>query len=329
MKKFHGNNMTEPRFIRIPMALLSHIIVEKKSLGDIIEYGFYITAMAQDVSLENAVRQVLYIYITRESAEEEMPKELVAELDRINEDIGIYDEDYRGFMPGKSGGFEPLTIKDEEAIPLLNRYCETHPAFAKRVKEFHLLRQAAELFGVSINYRHLAKIHEKFKDFDNSTPFAFANLQILLDYRDSIDTKDSDDIAVLLMYLAYKSIVGNKPISKAPKELVLARMVGASRRDEVEKVLKQDRRIEEFYVRYSSKDTFLRIRGELLRRHFVTRVERVPGRERLGTFATFADVSDEDFSNMIQQLVEEERKEKTRLRVAKYRARNRREAIPP
>lgn len=322
MKKNKSDPDNGVRYIKVPLPMIRLLIKDKKNIRDVISYGVYMTAMAQKLSVENAALQLLYAYrnMNNPNRHVELPSWLTSNLDFLDEKVGglLCDEDHGGFTANGSS-FTPSMENGKKSISVVRDYCNENSFFAEKVVEFHALRQVAELLNLSrMNTDAMQKVHEKYKKYDNE-PFAYVNVQIMYDYMNDIDNKSDDDIACLIMYLAYKSIIGKDTICRASKELTLARMVGARGRSELESVLKKDY-ARKFYERYSAREVFKRIQGMVKKYKFIPRIHTIPDKPGLGTFISCdTKLSDRKYANLIFQYVEDERKRKNKEKVSRFR----------
>ena len=320
---------TEPtaRYIKVPLPMFRLLIKDKRYISDVIANGVYLTAMTQKVSKANAALQLIYeIHRGGYNSSVSLPTwvrtnlELIEQISGIDEIDEIQDFDGVGDR-GEHRHFMPIDENGDSVMDRILEYCNTHDFFDKNIVEFHALRQAAALFNFTwIDVDGIKKVHEKYKRFDNDV-FAYANIDVMLKYKNDIDRKSEDDMACLLMYLAYKSIIGDKDVARANTELVTARMVGAKGRDELEGILTKHNHTKQFYDRYAKREVFERIRGMISKYKFIPRIQTIPGKPGLGTFVSCdRDISDKKFAEKIRKMVEEERKRKNREYVAKHRA---------
>lgn len=318
-------NKSEPdngtRYIKVSLPMIRLLIKDKRNINEVVAYGVYLTAMSQKLSMENAALQLLYAYRKGENPNQrvELPPWLKANLENLDEEVGLYDDEDHGNFTIDGASFEPCTIMGEESKSIVLAYCASHKFFAENVVEFHALRQVAELLDFSwINIEGMHRVHERYKQFDNE-PFAYANIQIMYDYKNNIDSKSDDDIACLVMYLAYKSILGKDTISRASKELTLARMIGARGRSELQSVLKYEY-CKKFYERYSAREVFKRIQGLVKKYKFIPRIHTIPNKPGLGTFISCdKNLSDRKFAELVLKFVDDERKRKNREYVSRFR----------
>lgn len=89
-----------------------------------------------------------------------------------------------------------------------------------------LMKAAGHYFGITYGnaydrYRHGETL---FNSIDERTPMAGINKDVLFDFYKN--RKTNDEIAVLLAFLAIKSIIGTKPYIKLTNDFMLARMAG-------------------------------------------------------------------------------------------------------
>lgn len=328
MRRNKSDTDKEARYIKVPLPMFRLLIKDKRKISDVIAYGVYLTAMAQKVSIVNAALQLIYVIRNPQNSNRrvEIPTWLKVCLTELQLELGMADEEpelNNGFIKESTDWVRycPHTPDDEDAQEIVLDYCRNNKFFADNVVEFHALRQAAELFDFEyMKIDDMIKVHNKYKDLDNEL-FAYANIQIMLDYLKDINNKTEDDMACLLMYMAYKSIIGEKDIVRASNSMVLARMVGAKGRDELEGILAKHPHAKKFYERYSQKEHFNRIKGMVSKYKFIPRINSIPGKAGLGTFVSCDyNISDKEFAEKIKKLVDDERKKKNRERVARYRA---------
>ena len=244
MKRNKSDTELKAKYIKVPLPMFRLLIKDKRKISDVIAYGVYLTAMAQKVSIVNAALQLIYVIRNPQNSNRrvEIPTWLKVCLTSLQGELGMADEEpelNNGFIKESTDWVRycPHTPDDEDAQEIVLDYCRNNTFFADNVVEFHALRQAAEWFDFEyMKIDDMIKVHNKYKELDNE-PFAYANIQIMLDYLKDINNKTEDDMACLLMYMAYKSIIGEKDIVRASNSMVLARMVGAKGRDELEGIV--------------------------------------------------------------------------------------------
>ena len=328
MRRNKSDTELKPQYIKVPLPMFRLLIKDKRKISDVIAYGMYLSAMAQKVSIANAALQLIYVIRNPENSNSRVsiPTWLDVCLRELQDELGM-NEDEPTFNNGfiKEGTdwirYCPHTPDDEDAQDIVLNYCKANKDFADNVVEFYALRQVADLYNLQwLDIDGMSKLHKKYKQFDNDV-FAYANIDIFFKYRKEIDQKTDDDIACLLMYLAYKSILGDKEVARANTELVTARMVGAKGRDELEDILAKHTHAKQFFDRYSKREVFERIRGMVTKYKFIPRIQTIPGKPGLGTFISCDRyLSDKSFAEKIRKMVEDERKRKNREYVAKHRA---------
>lgn len=328
MKRNKSDTGNEARYIKVPLPMFRLLIKDKRKISDVIAYGVYLTAMTQKVSIVNAALQLIYVIRNPQNSNRrvEIPTWLKVCLTSLQSELGMADEEpelNNGFIKESTDWVRycPHTPDDEDAQEIVLDYCRNNKFFADNVVEFHALRQAAEWFDFEyMKIDDMIKVHNKYKNLDNEL-FAYANIQIMLDYLKDINNKTEDDMACLLMYMSYKSIIGEKKIVRASNSMVLARMVGADGRDKLEDILAKHPHAKKFYERYSQKEHFNRIKGMVSKYKFIHRINSIPGKAGLGTFVSCDhNISDKEFAEKIKMFVDDERKKKNRERVARYRA---------
>lgn len=327
MKRNKSDTAPTARYIKVPLPMFRLLIKDKRHISDVIDNGVRLFAMEQKCSRENAKLQLVYAYQNRNSASG-IPlttKILRDTLDELNNQVGLTDEDYRGFSQ-MDGSYQPICKDGTNATDYIKGLCKEYPDFAELVMEFHKLRQAAAKLNTNrLTVDSLKKVHEKYKQYDDPKefPYAYANLDILLKYEAEIEDKSEDDMACLLMYMAYKSIIGDKQIERTSNSKVLARMVGAKGRDKVDGILTEHDHARQFYDRYSKREVFERIRGMVSKYKFIPRIQTIPGKAGHGTFVSCdCNISDETFAKEIFKMVDDDRKRKNREKVARHRAKN-------
>ena len=328
MNKHGTYTEQEARYIKVPLPMLRLLIKDKRNISDVITYGVYLTAISQKVSIINATLQLIYVIRNPQNSNGRVsiPSWLKVCLGQLQDRLGLNEDEpelKNGFVKESTDWIRycPHTPNDEDAQDIVLKYCKENKHFADNVVEFHALRQASELFNFEwLDVDKMQKIHTKYQRFDNDV-FCYANIEIMYKYLNDIDKKTDDDIATLLMYMAYKSIIGEKDIVRASNSIVLARMVGAKGRDELEDILAKHPHAKKFYERYSQKEHFNRIKGMVSKYKFIPRINSIPGKAGLGTFVSCDyNISDKEFAEKIKKLVDDERKKKNRERVARYRA---------
>ena len=292
MKRNKSDTEPTASYIKVPLPMLRLLIKDKRYISDVIANGVYLTAMTQKVSKANAALQLIYeIHRGGYNSRVSLPAWVRTNLESIEKISGVSELDEIMDFSGdgdRCGNrhFMPLDENGDYAKDRILEYCNTHDFFDKNIVEFHKLRQAAAQFNFTwIDVDGIKKVHEKYKRFDNDV-FAYANIDVMLKYKNDIDQKTDDDMACLLMYMAYKSIIGEKKIVRASNSMVLARMVGADGRDKLENILAKHPHAKKFYERYSQKEHFNRIKRMVSKYKFIPRINSIPGKAGLGTFVS-------------------------------------------
>ena len=328
MNKHGTYTEQEARYITVPLPMLRLLLREdkKSAIQDIIAYGFYLFAMTQRISMENALLNLLYLYIhdlnDNNVSKWMIPNDLYKELSKLDDQVGLNDEDYKGFS--RNGhNFNPKTQTGESSLKVIAEYCKKNPKFGNQAMEFHAIRQACSTFGYNwVNYGVIKMAHEKYYEYDEYKPYASVNINILREYLENIDEMESDDFATLMWYAAGKAKIGLSGgiVARTYTDEILGFMLGCRSEKELNDLLEKDENARAFYNRYSKREIFEKIRSKVRDYKYIPFIFTMPGKPRSGTFiCTRTDLSPREIIEGASEIIEEDKKRMSRRTTAKYR----------
>lgn len=236
-----------------PLPLVQQILTDRNGVSDAFDYGIYRVAMYQKVSDYNAYRQLVYCYFNLES---EKSNELTKCLrDELHELDYVYADEYRGFSSdGQS--FDP-----EETIQMLMDHGESNPEFHGRVMEFYKLRQVKDVLGISFNIESVINTHKRYGEY-NCEPLVSIKKEIMFDFYKNRDRKSEYEMVLFAMFMAIKSIIGNKDFCATTSEMIKCRMIGAKNKDSLGTTLK-NKKLKYFYDTYTTRRKYYRLMMDL------------------------------------------------------------------
>ena len=328
MNKHGTYTEQEARYITVPLPMLRLLLREdkKQAIQEIVAYGFYLSAMNQCATMENAILQLLYLYIHDISIKNgfkwNIPKSLYNELVKLDKQVGLSDDDWGGFTTnGKE--FNPIACNGKSSVDVVLDYCKANPNFGQNAQEFHAIRQLCSLFNYNyVNYDVIINVHEKYKEYDNWKPYASMNINILREYLENIDEMDSDDFVTLMWYASAKAKIGlsGGVVARTYKDEIIEFMLGCRSEKELSDLLDKNAEAMSFYNKYSKPDIFGRIRSNVKDRKFIPIIFTVPGKPRSGTFiSTRTDLTPNVIIEGAYDIIEEDKKRMSRKTTAKYR----------
>ncbi len=272
-------------YVRFPLSFIRDMLLDKDiGMTKMLLYGICIVAKNSDVDEYNAYRQTgycYYRYVKAEYNEREMhnsktvlPTSIKTLLDELSEREGLfYNVDYMGF-----NGNGELDMYDD--ILLLMEYTKKNPEWHEEIMAFHKLRQAAELFGVTIkNYDSL--LSEFYKYSKAKTRMVSVKRSMILEYWKQ--QKTEYQIILFAMYMAVKAIIGTKPLARTTKSYILANTFGCMNEEELGRVMKENTTIKELYEKYSTKRMWEKLTKDIQECGFVP--EWLP-MKKAGTFVS-------------------------------------------
>ena len=328
MNKHGTYTEQEAKYITVPLPMLRLLLREdkKSAIQDIIAYGFYLFAMTQRISMENAILQLIYLYLRDSNgvnhSKWNIPNELFKELEKLNNQVGLSDEDYNGFSQN-GHNFNPETQTGESSLKVIADYCKEHPKFGNQAMEFHAIRQACSVFGYKwVNYDVIIRAHRKYEEYDEYKPYASVNINILREYLENIDEMESDDFATLMWYAAGKAKIGLSDgiVARTYTDEILEFMLGCRSEKELNDLLEKDEDARAFYNQYSKREIFEKIRSNVRDYKYIPIIFTMPGKPRSGTFiSTRTDLSPREIFEGASEIIEEDKKRMSRRTTAKYR----------
>ncbi len=269
-------------YVRFPLSFIRDMLLDKDiGMTKMLLYGICIVAKDSDVDEYNAYQQVMYCYYQYGKAEwyeREMrnpktilPTSIKQLIDKLSDEDGFLDVDHCGFTS---------KFDVEEEVIALMRFTKNHKEWHEEIMAFHKLRQAAELFGVTIkNYDSL--LSEFYKYSKAKTRMVSVKRSMILEYWKQ--PKTEYQIMLFAMYMAVKAIIGTKPLARTTKNFVMANTFGCMNEDELDRVMKENATIKELYDKYSTKRMWEKLTKDIQECGFVP--EWLP-MKKAGTFVS-------------------------------------------
>ena len=209
----------ESKYIQFPVSFLPYILSDKqRAINNILNYGLYGYSKLFEYKIEDVARQTIYlVYRGNIKGFRQMLDEVGIEW------IGL-DEDYNGF----SGD----TFNPEDEINEMLELFETYAIIkelAIEIYQMHMVYQSLRISGnIEATINEAKRLFEQSKKGDS---MAMVKTKILFDFRDN--KKSVFEIEQFLAYCSIKSIIGKKTNCKTNWKLVVSRMLGFKKREEV------------------------------------------------------------------------------------------------
>jgi hypothetical protein len=199
----------ENRFLMVPVSALSDMCQERISI--LFDYALVEFAKKFQLSLKNAASELLYDWYHLPEYLTEVLHTTLTEIQANNYEV-LNDEDYQGF--NADGKYEPEEL--EEFIGMINAH-----SLQKLVKEYASIKKAQKLYGIKYRNADYIKHHHSMIKPKNKV---FGKVPINVMWM-VINCELS--IEGFQMYVAVRSIEGNRKYSKTNKIIVGMRMSGA------------------------------------------------------------------------------------------------------
>ena len=198
----------------------------------ILHYAVSAEADRLTVSLDEAFRQIAYLYARQPSLLPIAIKEEIEHIENYPEDADLY------------GAFYDDTFCPSEEIECLKDYAAGNPDFSELCDnwfKFYVAYSGATKFNLKYHrdFYQLAQNNAKYFPSGHQVPTSLP-LDMILEYQD----KNAREMALLAMYAAIRSIVGRKPVAATTRAFIHSRMFGARNATELE-ALTQDPKLNE------------------------------------------------------------------------------------
>lgn len=242
--------MNENRYIQFPLMMLRDVHIDnERAMQDIVAYGIVNWAIKQDITNQDAARQLIYMYYRDENIE---PKY----YDLIENTIEI-DEDYNGFVPGT---FEPEGIDDVIRLfddEQLKDYALHHCRLQKINSFFHMKGPGNDIrYDRYDNIKHKIEQHEAKHGAD---PRPTIDISLFWDL--------SNEPELFTAYMAIRSLQGNRTYTRTDKPSIVGRMIGAKGRKVFE--AEKNKTLLSVYKKYSNRYQFEKLIFRLIDRGLV------------------------------------------------------------
>ena len=230
----------------------------------------------------DAVNIILYYAVEREAK-----KIKISEYDAFSEIVFFYArhpdslpntinevlDNIEGFGEAAGDTFAGEDYCPEFAIDLLTTYCAEHTEFSDLCKEwyrFFLAFSGGAKFNLIFDgdkYGYLQEYRPLFPQ-SNGVPASLPK-DLLLEWQ---DRHTPQDVALLAMYSAIRSIVGRKELATTTKAFIHARMLGAKNTQELAEMCRKDKTLRqqaEAWHPYHHRKLFDNMLQTLKRRHLL------------------------------------------------------------
>lgn len=235
-------------YLLIPLPLIREIFRNPdKGISDIFDYGIYKSASKLKTDDVSAYRQAVYC-LYRGGLTWSLQEKFDA---MINNGSFSYDEDYSGFNGSE---FYP-----EENIIELDEYCNSDNAMKDEIIEFHKLRQAKDILGLTYDIEAMADTYHKYGEFE-ACPVVSVSIKMMLDYYSN--PKDMYEKALFAMFLGIRSLIGNRDYACTTADMIKCRMFGAKDKKELKSML-TDAIISKAYKTYTTRHYYDKMMKDL------------------------------------------------------------------
>lgn len=209
----------EYRYMNFPVYLLRNIHSNKvEVINHIITYGIYRYGQTLKPKRHDVARQSIYMIYRADVPEF---KDLIEQLDTVF--IGK-DEDYNGF----SGE----TFNPEDEITEMLEVFDSYEIIEHKATELYRIHEALEFYDLTAPPERLLNSAKAINEgVPENNSMSMVKLDDLLNFLKS--PKTDYEIDQLTAYSALRSIIGLKPYVKSNRKLLIARMLGYNKFDEV------------------------------------------------------------------------------------------------
>ena len=205
-------------YLRFPVSLIQDYLVNSRvGLSKMLVYGYCLASERLEVDFRTACRQALYcFYAYHKNTYEGMdgnyhfknpnnrnrlPKSLLQQLYDLWQSRGLeIDEDYFGW---NGNG----TLDMEDTVDGLIMLCdEKYPQMSAQITDFYRVRQAADLFGLTIkDVDMVITEYRQFRDTQHKGWRSSVKCSLLFDYLNN--PKSELDQMVLILNIGVRSII--------------------------------------------------------------------------------------------------------------------------
>lgn len=200
--------------VNYSLSLNSYLWTRPDAVNIILYYAVEREAKKIDVSEFDALSEIVFFYARHRDY---LPTAIVEELDKIE-----------GFSDAAGDSFAGSEYCPESAIYLLSDHCSEHTEFSDLCREwyrFFLAFSGEAKFNLIFDgdkYGYLLEYRPLFPP-SNGVPASLPK-DLLLEWQ---DRHTPQDVALIAMYSAIRSIVGRKELATTTKAFIHARMFGA------------------------------------------------------------------------------------------------------
>ncbi|MBR3456165.1 MAG: hypothetical protein IKH26_12685 [Bacteroidaceae bacterium] len=294
-----GNCPTNPekksrwgKYLAIPIPFIRLLVTQPEKTDSVITYCLYEATIRMDPYPTDVLTQVVYEYVRHVRGQKsELPEEIINFIDDLVEDakFGI-DEDYMGF--DSKGHFDPA-----EEVEQLGAYMHIRDPVYAIAREWFCVRRTWNSYDLQIpDFKRVRAVHNEYAAFHFPwKPFAWCKFDNLLKYLKRYNSGELTELerVVFAMYLALKSIKGEKAYTHATESWIWARTFGVNKEADFQReILENPKRAKaaELYRKYSTRRMFDKLRKLLVKWEFV---RSCFGKQGRGTFfSCFYDEKD-------------------------------------
>jgi len=324
------------KYIKIPVSMIPELYRGASGVRDVVLYSLCRKADEMDYDPSNVAKRIVYEAMreNKDKMKVSFPAVINAFLKGMAAGWGVnelseLDVDYRGFHPELGGDFRPLTYDDDyneiDVIEAVEDGLKENPSLWDMAVRYYRIGQVANLLHIKVlGIDEIFGTYEKYKRHNQCKAWAWGNFDKLGELYNRGNNLIAEDIEVYAGNLAFKSIIGKKTVGRTESKLVLARMAGCVSTNDCTSLYLEDNPLAaRVYKRYSDKENFRRLTGRL-RDGYVTYIETIPGKNRLGTFFSFSrDLGKYSFEEEVMKIVEADKKEKAKIKKRMQRRKKR------
>lgn len=267
-------------YIRFPLHFIRDMLRDKDAgIRKMLLYGYCLVAERMDIDQYNAYRQVVYCfyrYVQINACNPDysqrpkdnraiLPNYILREITNMVDCAQIdINEDYFGW-----DGNGQIDIDCE--VQQLIEHGKKVPDFERMVMEFHRLRNAAELFSITITNIDAAIAEYRKYRSDNAKHTRWVSIKIGLLFEYLSQSKSEYQVMLLAAYMGVKAIIGNKPYARTTKSYILANMFGCMNEAELQTLLCStgNETLAVLHKKYSTRKMFDKLNRELQEKGFV------------------------------------------------------------
>lgn len=245
---------THNRYLLVPLPMLRLVFTEpEKAFDDMLEYGFYKSAMTAKISFKEAASKLAYAICFPKGVNNELTSYLDSEVGRfvVNGDFQL-GSDYN--------------TEGERIANIVEHYARHDSVFYAAALEWCKLRNAMSLFEVSGgSYQRTLDVVKRHGAFKNE-PLCMLTKDAIFSARDEMYSEDAK--IQFCMYAGIKSILGRKTWCYTHRATILERTFGCKDKATLQSIT--DSRILDAHKIWSARKRYERIYNRLENEEFIS-----------------------------------------------------------